>query len=121
MQQPEIITAMRPDAPPRKRKPSVYSKAFKWVIRELMRLRLAVWLLIVMGVTMVVGSIFPQGYDADTYIQSWGQTRYTIFSRLGLLNLFHTKYFLILGGILLLNLIFCSVARLSGRRSFGLS
>jgi hypothetical protein len=121
MHEPGVITAMRPDAPPRKKKESVYWKAAKWALRELMRLRLAVWLLIVMTVTMVAGSIFPQGYDADTYIESWGQTRYAVFSKLGLLNLFHTKYFLFLGGLLLLNLILCSVTRLSGRRTFGLS
>ena len=121
MSQPEIITAMRPDAPPKKRKAHPVIKGLKWALRELMRLRLAVWLLIVMGVTMVVGSIFPQGYDAETYIQSWGEAKYVGLSRLGLLNLFHTKFFWFLGGLLLLNLIFCSVARLSGRRTFGAS
>jgi len=72
-------------------------------------------------VTMVVGSIFPQGYDADTYVSSWGEARYEMFSKLGLLNLFHTKYFLVLGVILLLNLIFCSVLRWVQRGGAGLA
>ncbi len=88
-----------------------------WLIREFTRIRLTVWLLIVMGITMIVGSIFPQGYGAETYISSWGEARYLTFSKLGLLNLFHSKYFLVLGIILLLNLVFCSVVRLSGRRT----
>jgi cytochrome c biogenesis protein ResB len=89
------------------------------LFRELSRLRLAVWLLIVMGITMVVGSIFPQGYGAETYIESWGEAKYLAFSKLGLLNLFHTKYFLILGLLLFLNLVVGSIVRLSGRRGAG--
>jgi len=88
-----------------------------WLIREFTRIRLTVWLLIVMGITMIVGSIFPQGYGAETYISSWGEARYLMYAKLGLLNLFHSKYFLALGIILLLNLVFCSVVRLSGRRA----
>ncbi len=92
---------------------------FRWLARELSRIRLTVWLLIVMGVTMIVGSIFPQGYGADTYVASWGEARYELFLKLGLLNLFHTKYFLILGAILLLNLVFCSLLRWFGRAGTG--
>ncbi len=88
-----------------------------WLIREFTRIRLTVWLLIVMGITMIVGSIFPQGYGAETYISSWGEARYLAYAKLGLLNVFHSKYFLVLGIILLLNLVFCSVVRLSGRRA----
>ncbi len=88
-----------------------------WLIREFTRIRLTVWLLIVMGVTMIVGSIFPQGYGAETYVSAWGEARYLMYAKLGLLNLFHSKYFLVLGVILLLNLVFCSVVRLSGRRA----
>jgi cytochrome c biogenesis protein ResB len=121
MEEPRVITAERPDAPKRRKRKIFLRVAFEWAFRELMRIRLAVWLLIIMGVTMVVGSIFPQGYEADTYISSWGETRYHIFSRLGLLNLFHTKYFKLLGTILLLNIIVCSIVRLSARRGVSLS
>jgi cytochrome c biogenesis protein ResB len=94
---------------------------FERVYHELMRIRLAVWLLIVMTVTMIVGSVFPQGYGAETYIESWGEARYAVFSKLGLLNLFHSKFFLLLGIILLLNLLVGSIVRLSGRRSVSVS
>ena len=69
---------------------------------------------------MIVGSIFPQGYGPETYISSWGEEKYALFSKFGLLNLFHSKYFLILGLILLLNLVFCSVIRWM-RRGGGMS
>ena len=116
MEEPRVITAERPDAPPRKRQKTFLRVALEWAFRELMKIRLAVWLLITMGVTMIVGSIFPQGYGAETYIESWGEARYGVLSRLGLLNLFHTKFFKLLGILLLLNLIVCSVVRLLGRR-----
>ncbi|MFH1689563.1 MAG: cytochrome c biogenesis protein ResB [Candidatus Eisenbacteria bacterium] len=121
MKDREVMTADRPDAPPRKKQKTFPRIASEWVLRELMRIRLAVWLLIVMAVTMIVGSIFPQGYGAETYIASWGETRYALFSRLGLLDLFDTKYFLILGVLLLLNLLVCSIVRLSGRRGVSVS
>ncbi len=100
---------------------SAWTAPFRWISGELSRIRLTVWLLIVMGVTMIVGSIFPQGYDADTYVSSWGEETYAALSKWGLLNLFHTKYFLILGGILLLNLLFCSLVRWFGRSGAGLA
>jgi len=121
MKEHQVITADRPDAPPRRKQKTFLRVAFEWALRELMRIRLAVWLLIVMTITMVVGSIFPQGYGSETYISSWGETRYAVFSRLGLLNLFHTKFFKLLGIILLLNLVICSIVRLSGKRGAGVS
>ena len=125
MEEPKVMTAERPDAPKRKKQKTFLRIAVDWVfrsvLRELMRIRLAVWLLLVMTVTMIVGSIFPQGYGAETYIESWGETRYAVFSKLGLLDLFHTKYFLWLGIILMLNLLVCSIVRLSGRRGVSVS
>ncbi len=121
MEEPKVITAERPDAPKRQKHKTVLRIVFERVYHELMRIRLAVWLLIVMAATMVVGSIFPQGYGPETYIESWGETRYAVFSKLGLLNLFHTKFFLVLGIILLLNLLICSIVRLSGRRGVSVS
>ena len=121
MEEPKVITAERPDAPKRKKRKTFLRVVFERVYHELMRVRLAVWLLIVMTATMVVGSIFPQGYGAETYIESWGETRYAVFSKLGLLNLFHTKFFLVLGILLFLNLLVCSIVRLSGRRGVSVS
>ena len=121
MEEPKVMTAERPDAPKRKKRKTFVRIVLERVLRELMRIRLAVWLLIVMTVTMVVGSIFPQGYSSEIYIESWGETRYAVFSKLGLLNLFHTKFFLLLGIILLLNLLVCSIVRVSSRRRVSVS
>jgi len=92
----------------------------KLFLLEFTKLRLTVWLLIVMAVTMVVGSVFPQGYDAAMYVESWGEARHAALARWGLLNLFHTKYFLILGALLFVNLLACSVVRWLGRGGAGL-
>jgi cytochrome c biogenesis protein ResB len=121
MEEQKVMTAERPDAPKRKKHKTFLRVVLERVYHELMRIRLAVWLLIVMTATMVVGSIFPQGYGPEIYIESWGEARYAILSKLGLLNLFHTKFFLVLGIILLLNLLVCSIVRLSGRRSVSVS
>jgi cytochrome c biogenesis protein ResB len=91
----------------------------RWLLTELTKLRLAVWLFIVMVVTMIIGSVFPQGYDAATYVESWGEAKHAALAKWGLLNLFHTKYFLILGAVLFANLIACSVVRWLGRGGSG--
>jgi cytochrome c biogenesis protein ResB len=97
------------------------SGPLSWLLVEFTRLRLAVWLLIVMGVTMVVGSVFPQGYDAATYIESWGEAKHAALAKWGFLNLFHTKYFLVLAALLFANLVACSVVRWLGRSGAGLA
>jgi cytochrome c biogenesis protein ResB len=91
----------------------------KRIFLEFARMRLAVWILIAMFIVMVVGSIFPQGYDAEMYISSWGKAKYEGFARWGLLNLFHTPLFYGLGALLLLNLTVCSIVRWLGRRGTG--
>ena len=103
------------------KKRSLIGTAFRTIGREFSRIRLTVWILIVMFVTMIAGSIFPQGYDPESYISSWGEAKYEAFARWGLLNLFRTKFFLILGAILFVNLIVCSLLRWSARRGTGLS
>ena len=109
------VTEFEPQPAPRRQR----ARPLRWLWRELSRIRLAVWLLIIMTVTMIVGSVFPQGYGAETYIGAWGEERYAALSKWGLLNLFHSKYFLILGGLLLLNLVFCSLIRWSRRGGRG--
>ena len=103
------------------RRRSVLGVVLRAIAREFSRIRLTVWILIVMFVTMIVGSIFPQGYDPETYISSWGEAKYIAFAKLGFLNLFHSKFFLILGAILFVNLVVCSILRWSARRGAGLA
>ncbi len=100
---------------------SSWTAPFRWIWRELSRLRLTLWLLIVMFVSMIIGSIFPQGYDPEMYISSWGEAKYEAIARLGVLNLFHSKFFLTLGIILLLNLVVCSLVRWFNRSRAGLT
>ncbi|MBD3366931.1 MAG: hypothetical protein GF405_02005 [Candidatus Eisenbacteria bacterium] len=92
---------------------------FKRIFLEFARIRLAVWILIAMFIVMIVGSIFPQGYDAEMYVSSWGEETYESYARWGLLNLFHSPLFYVLGALLLVNLVACSVVRWAGRRGTG--
>jgi cytochrome c biogenesis protein ResB len=91
----------------------------KRVFLEFTRIRLAVWILIAMFVMMIVGSVFPQGYDAEMYISSWGEAKYEAYARWGLLDLFHTPLFYVLAALLFVNLTVCSVVRWVGRRGTG--
>lgn len=97
------------------KRPGILRKVFL----EFARIRLAVWILIAMFIVMIVGSIFPQGYDREMYVSSWGEETYEAYARWGLLNLFHSPLFYVLGALLLVNLTVCSLVRWFGRRGTG--
>ena len=58
---------------------------------------------------MLVGTIFPQEGSQEEYLKAFGEIRATWFSRLGFFDVFHSWYFLLVGGILFLNMVFCSI------------
>ena len=91
----------------------------KRLLLEFARIRLTAWILLAMFIAMIVGSIFPQGYDPEMYISSWGEEQYEAIARWGVLNLFRSPLFYVLGALLFVNLVACSIVRWSGRRGAG--
>ncbi|MBD3348824.1 MAG: hypothetical protein GF400_06470, partial [Candidatus Eisenbacteria bacterium] len=88
----------------------------KKLLLEFARIRLTAWILLAMFIAMIVGSIFPQGYDPEMYVSSWGEEQYQSIARWGVLNLFRSPLFYVLGALLFVNLVACSVVRWSGRK-----
>jgi len=84
-------------------------KLLKSLYRELSSTHLTLILLILLAACMLLGTVFPQGGRPDQYVEAFGEARARWFSRLGLFDVFHSWYFLFVGGIFFVNLVFCSV------------
>lgn len=79
---------------------------FKWLYKKLSSLTTSIYVLGLMAVFFVVGTIFPQGENYNEYVKSGG--RFVFFvDAFGLLDLFASPVFLILSAILFLNLAIC--------------
>jgi len=81
----------------------------KAMYSQLASTRLTLILLIILVVCMLLGTVFPQGGTQEEYLKAFGQVRATWFTRLGLFDVFHSWYFLLVGGIFFLNMVFCSI------------
>lgn len=79
---------------------------FKWLYKKLSSLTTSVYVLGLMTVFFVVGTIFPQGESFGEYVKAGGGFAFLV-ENLGLLDLFVTPVFLILSAVLFLNLAIC--------------
>jgi hypothetical protein len=77
--------------------------------------RVAVILLVLITIASITGTLIPQSQTAAFYIQKYGTARYALFRTLGLTNLYHTWWFVLLLLLLGLSVCFCSFRRLSRR------
>lgn len=71
-------------------------------------------LLLVLAFATGLGTIIPQNVNPEWYIQTYGQGFATILYYLGLLNVYHSPWFVGLLGLLSLNLLVCSINRWNG-------
>ncbi|MDH4227377.1 MAG: cytochrome c biogenesis protein ResB [Deltaproteobacteria bacterium] len=84
-------------------------------------LKTSVYLLLVLCVFFMLGTIFPQGTEYATYESSGGRFLFLV-KTFGLLNIFNGSAFLAVSGLLLINLAFCcyeNYFRVKGRRRKG--
>ena len=74
-------------------------------------MKFAIILLIVLALACTAGSLIPQGQTAETYMQAYSKTAAGAILFLGLDDLFHAPWFLLLTAFLCLNLLGCNVIR----------
>jgi cytochrome c biogenesis protein len=77
-------------------------------------LKLTIPLLIVLAALSVIGTLIPQNAPQQEYIRRYGTQTFYMFKGLGLLDMYHSWWFI---GVLILlaaNLIACSMKRLPG-------
>jgi cytochrome c biogenesis protein len=75
--------------------------------------KLTVTLLLVLAVTSVIGTVIPQNEDPAAYFHEYGEFLYKIFSLLNIFDMYHSWWFQFLIFFLAINIIVCSIERLS--------
>jgi len=74
--------------------------------------KLAIFLLLTLAATSIIGTIVEQQQDPDKYLKEYGEAAYRIFKFLGFTDVYHSWWYVLLLSLLGLNLIVCSVKRL---------
>jgi cytochrome c biogenesis protein len=75
-------------------------------------LKLTIILLIIIAVASIVGTIIPQQYEGGETFRHLSPGLVQVFDSLQLFDMYHSIWFIILMGLLSLNLIVCSLNRL---------
>lgn len=80
--------------------------------RFLASVRLTVVLLLCMAVLSILGTVIPQNASPADYVRIFGQFRYQLFVLLDIVDMYHSWWFLGLMGLLVANILVCSIDRL---------
>ncbi len=75
--------------------------------------KLTVVLLLTLAVTSVIGTLIPQNESPQAYLEAFGVFLYRFFNILGFFDLYHSWWFQALMLLLALNVLVCSIDRLS--------
>jgi len=84
---------------------------FKKVWNFFTSVKLTILLLIILAITSISGTLIVQRGRPREYIKTFGETGYTVIKALGLMDAYHSWWFLALLVILAVNLIVCSLDR----------
>lgn len=85
-------------------------------MRVFSSLKTTIFLLILIAVFCVSGTLIPQGLTLEEYRRLYGPETLRILKALDLLNVYHSWWFLSALGALALNIIACSITRLPSLR-----
>jgi cytochrome c biogenesis protein len=80
--------------------------------------RLTIPLLIVLAVASIFGTLIPQNGTPEEYLRIYKFSTYRILRILGLLDMYHSRWFIFLLALLSLNLVVCSLKRWPSVRRF---
>lgn len=75
--------------------------------------KLSVALLLTLAVTSIIGTVIPQNQNPMLYQQRFGEVLYPIFDFLNLFDMYHSWWFRLLISLLIVNILVCSIERLS--------
>lgn len=76
--------------------------------------KLTVVLLLALALTSIIGTVIPQNQSPDAYLHAYGAFRFQFLSVLGIFDMYHAWWFQGLLVLLTLNIVVCSIDRLSG-------
>ncbi|MCD6272510.1 MAG: cytochrome c biogenesis protein ResB [Deltaproteobacteria bacterium] len=75
--------------------------------------KLTVFLLLTLAATSIIGTFIPQNQSPAAYISTYGETVYRIFSFIDIFDMYHSWWFCCLLLLLVINIIICSIDKLS--------
>ena len=76
--------------------------------------QLTIVLLFSLALTSIIGTVIPQNDSPDSYLHAFGAFRYQLFSALGIFDMYHSWWFQVLLLLLAINIVVCSIDRISG-------
>lgn len=74
--------------------------------------KLALFVLFCLAVSSIIGTVIPQNKPPEEYIQMYGENMAKLFQALDIPDMYSSWWFVILLGLLCLNLIVCTIKRL---------
>lgn len=78
--------------------------------------KLTIVLLLSLAATSIVGTLIPQNQDPTAYFQAFGAYLFRLFNILDLFDMYHSWWFQLLLLLLTINIIVCSIDRMSSNR-----
>ncbi len=75
--------------------------------------KLTVFVMIALATTSIIGTVIPQNRELHLYKNEYGAVWYNVFDLLDLFDMYHSPWFQILLGVLIANILVCSIDRLS--------
>ncbi|NOX32686.1 MAG: cytochrome c biogenesis protein ResB [Deltaproteobacteria bacterium] len=73
--------------------------------------KFTVTVLLLLAITSAAGTIIPQNGSPENYIQAYGKFGFTLIQVLDLFNMYHSWWFRTLIGLLIINIIICTIHR----------
>jgi cytochrome c biogenesis protein len=81
------------------------------IIRFFSSIKLTIFLLIILAAVSIIGTVIPQQEGALKYAMRLDPQVFQVFKTLNLFDLYHSLWFRLILGCLLLNLVICSIDR----------
>ena len=78
--------------------------------------RLTIVLLLSLAATSIIGTLIPQNEDPAAYFEAFGGFFYRLFNILGIFDMYHSWWFQLLIILLTINIVVCSIDRMSANR-----
>jgi len=78
--------------------------------------KLTIVLLLSLAVTSIFGTLIPQNEDPQAYIEAFGEVLFQLFNLLDLFDMYRSWWFQLLIVLLTVNIIVCSIDRISASR-----
>jgi cytochrome c biogenesis protein len=78
----------------------------------LISIKLAIWIIILLAVTSILGTVIQQNQPPEKYHQVYEDWAYNLMDRINLFDMYHSWWFLLLLCLFALNLTCCTIERL---------